>query len=286
MGLLLLDSVSKMKDWRRGRAEDETVGLVPTMGAFHEGHLSLIRRSVAECDVTVVSLFVNPTQFGPSEDLERYPRDLEGDLESASREGVEAVFAPEPSDMYPDEYATYVEVERLTAGLCGRFRPGHFRGVTTIVLKLLNIARPHRAYFGEKDYQQLTVIRRMGADMNLDCEIVPMPTVREPDGLAMSSRNANLSPEGRGAALVLPRSLTKARQLIESGERSAETVLQVVRRMFADEPRVSLQYVEIVDPDTLVPVERCDRDVVIAAACLVDGTRLIDNQTVRMLERS
>ncbi len=285
MGLILLDSVSKMKDWRRGRAEHETVGLVPTMGAFHEGHLSLIRRSVAECDVTVVSLFVNPTQFGPSEDLERYPRDLEGDLESASREGAEAVFAPEPSDMYADGYATHVEVERLTAGLCGRFRQGHLRGVTTIVLKLLNIARPHRAYFGEKDYQQLTVIRRMVADMNLDYEIVPMATVREPDGLAMSSRNANLSPEGREAARVLPRSLTKARQLIESGERSADTVVQAVRRMFADQPRVSLQYVEIVDQDTLVPVERCDGDIVIAAACLVDDTRLIDNQIVRMRER-
>ncbi|MGD8238585.1 MAG: pantoate--beta-alanine ligase [Armatimonadota bacterium] len=285
MQVLVLDTVSAMTHWRRSRSADTCVGLAPTMGALHEGHLSLIRGAVADCDATVVSLFVNPTQFGPGEDLERYPRDFEGDLEAAAREGVDAVFAPRAVEMYPEQHATHVEVERLTEGLCGRFRPGHFRGVTTIVLKLLNIARPHRAYFGEKDYQQLTVIRRMVADMNLDCEIVGMPTVREADGLAMSSRNAHLSPEQRQAALVLPRSLTKARQLVESGERSAARVLQAAEKLFADEARVSLQYVEVVDPDTLVPVERCDGDVVIAAACLVGDTRLIDNQIVRLRRR-
>ena len=286
MGVLVLDTVSEMRNWRRGRSAGTRVGLVPTMGAFHEGHLSLMRRAAADCELTVVSLFVNPTQFGPGEDLERYPRDLETDLELASREGVDIVFAPERADMYPDGYATYAEVERLTDGLCGRFRPGHFRGVTTIVLKLLNIVQPQRAYFGEKDYQQLTAIRRMVHDMNLGYEIVGMPTVRESDGLAMSSRNAYLSPDERRAALVLPRSLTKARQLVESGERSAARVLDALRRQFAEEPLVSLQYAEIVDPDTLAAVEHCDREVVIAAACLVGETRLIDNQILRMRERS
>jgi pantoate--beta-alanine ligase len=285
MGAALLDTIPAMREWRRSRTGDTCLALVPTMGAFHEGHLSLIRRAVADCDETVVSLFVNPTQFGPGEDFERYPRDPDADVAAASRQGVDVVFAPEPAEMYPDDYATYVQVERLTEGLCGRLRPGHFRGVTTIVLKLLNIVQPHRAYFGEKDYQQLTVIRRMVADVNLDCQIVAMPTVREPDGLAMSSRNAYLSPEQRRAALVLPRSLTKARHLVESGEHSPQRVRQAVRRMFADQPGVSLQYIEIVDPDTLAPVERCDGDVVIAAACLVGETRLIDNQILRARDK-
>jgi len=281
--MVVLKSVSEVRAWRRRvRADDASVGLAPTMGALHQGHLSLIRRAVADCDVTAVSLFVNPTQFGRGEDLESYPQDLERDVELASREGVDVLFAPPTANMYAEGYATWVEVERLTTGLCGRFRAGHFRGVTTIVLKLLNVVQPDRAYFGEKDYQQLAVIRRMVQDLDLECEIVGMPTIREPDGLAMSSRNAYLSPEQRRAALVLPRSLTKARQLIESGERSAGKVLRAVKSRFAAEPLASLQYAEIVDPDTLEPVERCDRDVVIAAACLVGDTRLIDNQMVKL----
>ncbi len=285
--MVVLKSVSEVRAWRRRvRADDASVGLVPTMGAFHQGHLSLIRRAVADCDVTAVSLFVNPTQFGRGEDLESYPQDLERDVELASREGVDVLFAPPTANMYAEGYATWVEVERLTTGLCGRFRAGHFRGVTTIVLKLLNVVQPDRAYFGEKDYQQLAVIRRMVQDLDLECEIVGMPTIREPDGLAMSSRNAYLSPEQRRAALVLPRSLTKARQLIESGERSAGKVLRAVKSRFAAEPLASLQYAAIVDPDTLEPVERCDRDVVIAAACLVGDTRLIDNQMVKLRERA
>ncbi len=285
--MVVLKSVSEVRAWRRRvRADDASVGLVPTMGAFHQGHLSLIRRAVADCDVTAVSLFVNPTQFGRGEDLESYPQDLERDVELASREGVDVLFAPPTANMYAEGYATWVEVERLTTGLCGRFRAGHFRGVTTIVLKLLNVVQPDRAYFGEKDYQQLAVIRRMVQDLDLECEIVGMPTIREPDGLAMSSRNAYLSPEQRRAALVLPRSLTKARQLIESGQRSAGKVLRAVKSRFAAEPLASLQYAEIVDPDTLEPVERCDRDVVIAAACLVGDTRLIDNQMVKLRERA
>jgi len=281
--MVVLKSVSEVRAWRRRvRADDASVGLAPTMGALHQGHLSLIRRAVADCDVTAVSLFVNPTQFGRGEDLESYPQDLERDVELASREGVDVLFAPPTANMYAEGYATWVEVERLTTGLCGRFRAGHFRGVTTIVLKLLNVVQPDRAYFGEKDYQQLAVIRRMVQDLDLECEIVGMPTLREPDGLAMSSRNAYLSPEQRRAALVLPRSLTKARQLIESGERSAGKVLRAVKSRFAAEPLASLQYAEIVDPDTLEPVERCDRDVVIAAACLVGDTRLIDNQMVKL----
>lgn len=285
--MVVLKSVSEVRAWRRRvRADDASVGLVPTMGAFHQGHLSLIRRAVADCDVTAVSLFVNPTQFGRGEDLESYPQDLERDVELASREGVDVLFAPPTANMYAEGYATWVEVERLTTGLCGRFRAGHFRGVTTIVLKLLNVVQPDRAYFGEKDYQQLAVIRRMVQDLDLECEIVGMATIREPDGLAMSSRNTYLSPEQRRAALVLPRSLTKARQLIESGERSAGKVLRAVKSRFAAEPLASLQYAEIVDPDTLEPVERCDRDVVIAAACLVGDTRLIDNQMVKLRERA
>jgi pantoate--beta-alanine ligase len=259
------------------RARGEAIGLVPTMGAFHEGHLSLMRRSRELDGCVVVSLFVNPTQFGPGEDFPAYPRDLEGDLRLAEQIGVDLVFAPEVGEMYPDGFQTHVEVERLTQGLCGAFRPGHFRGVATVCCKLFNMIAPHRAYFGEKDYQQLKVIQRLVADLNMEVQIVPLPTVREPDGLAMSSRNAYLTPDERRAALALVRSLTAAQKVVQSGDRQAEAVLAAMRAVFDAEPRARLQYAEVVDAETLEPLATIDRPARALVAAYVGQTRLIDN---------
>jgi len=263
------------------RALHHTIGLVPTMGAFHEGHLSLMRQARSDCDCVVVSLFVNPTQFVPGEDLERYPRDFDRDADLAEQVGANVLFAPAAEEVYPEGYQTYVEVEELTKGLCGRFRPGHFRGVTTVVLKLLNMVNPHKAYFGEKDYQQLKVIERMARDLNLGVEIVAMPIVREPDGLAISSRNDYLSPQERGAALVVPRSLTEAQKVLQSGQRAAAALRQAVEACFAGEGMARLQYVEVVDAETLEPLEVVERPARLAVAALVGQTRLIDNCPLR-----
>lgn len=258
------------------RREGKSVGLVPTMGAFHAGHLSLMRRAVADNDVTVVSLFVNPTQFGPHEDFRQYPRDLEGDAQKAREAGVSLIFAPSEEEMYAPDACTWVMVERLTEGLCGRYRPGHFRGVTTVVTKLLNIVQPDRAYFGEKDYQQLQVVRRMVRDLLIPVEIISQPTVREPDGLAMSSRNAYLSPEERQAAVRLPQALQAAADRVRQGATGAEAV-QLALELLRSEPLLRPQYVAAVDPETLQDRSAGGAPLVLAAAVMVGQTRLIDN---------
>ncbi|MFA4044031.1 MAG: hypothetical protein HZRFUVUK_000814 [Candidatus Fervidibacterota bacterium] len=280
----VITSVSEMQECAmKLRSEGKVIGFVPTMGYFHEGHLSLMRRARNECDIVVVSIFVNPIQFGPGEDYERYPRDVERDLKMAEGVGVDIVFCPSVEEMYPEGYATYVNVERLTEGLCGAFRPGHFRGVTTVVTKLFNIVMPHKAYFGEKDYQQLVVIKRMVKDLNFPIEIVPCPTIRESDGLAMSSRNVYLSQEEREAALSLYRSLMTAKVLFEKGERNASVLRKVVEEGLCSSELVKPQYVEVVDAETLEPIERIERDAVIAVAAFVGKARLIDNVILRVV---
>ena len=254
------------------------VGFVPTMGYLHEGHLSLVRKAREENDVVVVSVFVNPTQFGPNEDYERYPRDEERDRKLLEAEGVDYLFLPSVEEMYPEGYSTYVEVEGLTEGLCGAKRPGHFRGVATVVTKLLNIVQPTRAYFGEKDYQQLQVIKRLVKDLNIPVEIVGCPIVREKDGLAMSSRNTYLSPEERESALSLYRGLKIAEELFRKGEKDPEVIKEKVKKFILSHPHVKgVDYVEIVDPESLKPVKEVKEGDVIALAVFVGNTRLIDN---------
>ncbi len=259
------------------RQAGRRIGFVPTMGYFHEGHLALMRRARELADVVVVSIFVNPTQFAPGEDYERYPRDLERDLRLAEAEGVDIVFAPEVEEMYPPGYQTYVEVTELTRPLCGARRPGHFRGVTTVVLKLFNIVKPHLAVFGEKDYQQLKVIERMVRDLNLEVEIVPHPIVREPDGLAMSSRNVYLSPEERPSALSLYRALELARQRVAQGERRVAVLKKELEEFIASHPYTRIDYVEFRDPETLEEKEEVDGPTLLALAVFVGRARLIDN---------
>ena len=253
------------------------VGLVPTMGYLHEGHLSLIRRAREECHQVVVSIFVNPTQFGPKEDLSKYPRDLERDLSLIEPLGVDLVWMPTAEIMYPDGYQTWVEVEAVTGPLEGAMRPGHFRGVTTVVAKLFNAVQPQRAYFGQKDAQQAAVIRQMTRDLNFPIEIVVCPIVREPDGLAMSSRNVYLEPEQRKAATVLYRALTAARNLYENGERNAEGLRQIMREVIASEPLAQMQYVSCADYDTLTELETITGKTLLSMAVFMGKTRLIDN---------
>ncbi|MDN5347923.1 MAG: pantoate--beta-alanine ligase [Clostridia bacterium] len=262
--------------------QGKTVALVPTMGYLHEGHLSLARAARKDCDVVVMSIFVNPTQFGPNEDFERYPRDLDRDLRLAEEAGVEAVFAPEVKEMYPPGYATYVEVERLTEHLCGRSRPGHFRGVATVVSKLFNIVQPDKAYFGQKDYQQSVVIRRMVADLNFPLEIVVVPTVRDADGLALSSRNKYLSPLERRSALSLYRALLKGEALIREGERRAGVVRRAMEEVILASPGTKIDYVAVSDAETLEPLEEIKGKAVLALAVWVGSTRLIDNLLVEV----
>ncbi|MDK2926077.1 MAG: pantoate--beta-alanine ligase [Bacillota bacterium] len=263
---------------REERRAGKSIGLVPTMGYLHEGHLSLIRRARADCDFVVVSIFVNPLQFGPNEDYNVYPRDLKRDSALAAEAGADVIFHPTPEEMYPEGFQTHVEVEKLSQGLCGAFRPGHFRGVATVVTKLFNIVSPDKAYFGEKDAQQLAVIRRMVRDLNLDIEIVPMPIVRESDGLALSSRNTYLSPEERRAATVVYRSLLCGRDLIAAGERDGQRVRDAVRDTLESEPLVSrIDYVAVVDPDTLEEKTTLSGSVMLAVAAYIGKVRLIDN---------
>jgi pantoate--beta-alanine ligase len=259
------------------RSAGEVVGLVPTMGFFHQGHISLMRAAREECGYVVVSLFVNPTQFGPGEDLEDYPRDLSRDVEMASEVGVDCIFHPRAEDMYPQPYLTYVMVEEITDRLCGAARPGHFRGVATVVAKLFNIIPAHRAYFGLKDAQQVQVIRKMARDLDFDIEVIACPTVREGDGLAMSSRNVYLEPEERKAATVLYRSLQLAQELVATGEMDPEKVTGDMRALIAREPLVEPEYVVAVDWDLLTPVDRLRGRVLFALAARVGKARLIDN---------
>ncbi|HEX9506354.1 MAG TPA: pantoate--beta-alanine ligase, partial [Acidimicrobiia bacterium] len=253
---------------------------VPTMGYFHEGHRSLMRAARAANDFVVVSLFVNPTQFGPTEDLHAYPRDQEGDEETACTEDVDVLFTPTTREMYPAGARTVVHVNGLTDVLCGASRPGHFDGVTTVVAKLFAMIGPCRAYFGRKDAQQLTVIRRMTCDLDLPVEVVACPLVRETDGLAMSSRNAYLSHDDRRAAVVLPRSLRVAADAVLAGTRDAATVRRLVLDTLAAEPGVRLDYAAIVDAATLEPVDRIDAETLVALAAVVGKARLIDNLTI------
>jgi pantoate--beta-alanine ligase len=262
---------------RDARASRKRLGFVPTMGALHEGHLSLVRAAKARCDAVAVSIFVNPTQFGPTEDLSKYPRQFDRDRQLLEKEGVDILFAPSVDEIYPDGVVTWVLVEGPSEKLDGRSRPGHFRGVTTIVAKLFHIIEPDAAFFGQKDAAQLAVIRRMVRDLNVPVEIVACPIVRESDGLAMSSRNAYLNREERGRALVLQSSLRQVQQEFQAGERIAAKLLSAAKEVFAREPQVALDYFEIVDPYTLDPVERISQETLVAVAAYVGSTRLIDN---------
>lgn len=254
-----------------------SLGLVPTMGFLHAGHLSLVRRARADNDHVAVSIFVNPTQFGPHEDFARYPRDVARDLDLLQREGVDLVFAPDISEMYPPGYHTYVIVEEITERLEGLARPGHFRGVATVVAKLFNIVQPTRAYFGQKDAQQAVVIQQMVRDLNFDLEIVVCPTVREPDGLAMSSRNVYLNPDERRAATVLYRALQRANHLYASGERDASAIRHAMLDLIEAEPLARPDYVSLANPRTLVELERVEGRALASLAVRIGTTRLIDN---------
>jgi pantoate--beta-alanine ligase len=267
-----------MKEYARGaRAEGRVIGLVPTMGALHEGHTALVKRARKECSQVIASVFVNPKQFGPKEDYKKYPRDLEKDAEKLAAVGVDALFAPETADVYPDGFRTYVNVEGISERLEGRSRPGHFRGVATVVLKLFEIVQPHFAYFGRKDAQQVRIISEMARDLNLDSEIVVCPIVREADGLALSSRNAYLSGEERKAATVLHRALVAAGNELAGGVRDAVHLQSVMRRIIETDPLAILDYAEIVSADTFEPVVRVARPCYAVLAVFVGKTRLIDN---------
>lgn len=265
---------AQVKQWRQ---EGLTVGFVPTMGYLHEGHLSLIERARRENDRVAVSIFVNPTQFGPNEDLASYPRDLKRDAALCEGVGTDLIFHPEPAEMYPEGFCSYVDMDVLTQELCGLSRPVHFRGVCTVVSKLFHIVQPDRAYFGEKDAQQLAVIKRMVQDLNMDLEVIGCPIVREEDGLAKSSRNTYLSPEERRAALVLSRSIAEGRKLAESGETDAEKLVQAMRAVIAEEPLARIDYVKVVDLLTMQQISRLDRPFLAAMAVYIGKTRLIDN---------
>jgi pantoate--beta-alanine ligase len=257
-----------------------TVGFVPTMGYLHQGHMTLVRRSRHENDYTVVSIFVNPTQFGPQEDFQQYPRDPERDLALLEQESVDMVFMPTVAEVYPPGFDTYVDPVRIAQRLEGAARPGHFRGVATVVLKLFNMVRPTRAYFGQKDAQQVTMIKKMARDLDLSLEIIPVPTVREPDGLAMSSRNVYLNPSERQAALCLWRSLRAARDLWVNGERRAETLCQAMRTILASEPLARVDYVSAADGETLQELDELVSGALVCLAVWIGKTRLIDNITL------
>ncbi len=267
-----------MKEYaRQARAESRIIGLVPTMGALHAGHLSLIERARRQCSPVIASIFVNPKQFGPKEDFSKYPRTFESDSEKLERAGVDALFAPEPAEIYPERFATYVNVEGLSDKLEGRSRPGHFRGVTTVVMKLLEIVQPNFAYFGRKDAQQSRLITQMARDLNLDTEIVVCPPVREPDGLALSSRNVYLNKEERQAATVLYRSLEAAKSELASGVRDALQLQAVLQRTLGAERHARVDYREIVDAETFEPVVRVSKPCYVLLAVFIGKTRLIDN---------
>lgn len=277
-------TVPRVDDVRRrcdeARRAGQTVALVPTMGFFHEGHRSLMRAARADADLVVVSLFVNPTQFGPDEDLAGYPRDPDGDAAVATAEGVDILFVPTVDEMYPDEPRTTVHVAGLTARLCGATRPTHFDGVATVVTKLFSIVGPCRAYFGRKDAQQLAVIRRVVTDLNLPVDVIGCPLVREPDGLARSSRNAYLDTDQRAAATVLWRALAAAADAVVAGERDGTTIEHLVASTIQAEPRVRLDYAQLVDARTIEPAPRVDGELLLAVAAFVGPARLIDNLTI------
>lgn len=264
----------KVKEWRK---QGLSVGLVPTMGYLHEGHKSLIDRAVAENDRVVVSDFVNPIQFGAGEDLATYPRDIEADKRLCGQAGAHLIFHPQPAEMYAPDFSTYVEMQEVSEGLCGKTRPTHFRGVCTVVCKLFHIVMPNRAYFGQKDAQQLAVIRRMVRDLDMDIQIVGCPIIREPDGLAKSSRNTYLNEEERKAALVLSKAVFHGQDMMEKGERDAGTILSSMKKLIEAEPLAKIDYVEMVDADTIAPLAKAQGRVLTAMAVYIGSTRLIDN---------
>lgn len=264
----------EVKKWRQ---QGLTVGLVPTMGYLHEGHKSLIDKAVAQNDKVVVSVFVNPIQFGPTEDLATYPRDLERDAALCEDAGAALIFHPEKEDMYFDDFCTYIDMDGLTKGLCGKTRPIHFRGVCTVVGKLFNIVHPDRAYFGQKDAQQLAVVRRMVRDLNFDLEIVGCPIIREEDGLAKSSRNTYLSEEERKAAVILHKGLIKGEEMVSAGEKDVKKVLDAITEIIESEPLARIDYVEAVDFDNIETIDTIEGSVLVAVAVYIGKTRLIDN---------
>lgn len=264
----------EVKKWRQ---QGLTVGLVPTMGYLHEGHKSLIDKAVAQNDKVVVSVFVNPIQFGPTEDLATYPRDLERDAALCEDAGAALIFHPEKEDMYFDDFCTYIDMDGLTKGLCGKTRPIHFRGVCTVVGKLFNIVHPDRAYFGQKDAQQLAVVRRMVRDLNFDLEIVGCPIIREEDGLAKSSRNTYLSEEERKAAVILHKGLVKGEEMVSAGEKNVKKVLDAITEIIESEPLARIDYVEAVDFDNIETIDTIEGSVLVAVAVYIGKTRLIDN---------
>ena len=276
-----MDTLTTVTDLREAirakRLGSKRIGFVPTMGYLHAGHEALMRRASEECDLVVVSIFVNPTQFAPNEDLEKYPRDLARDQALCQRAGVDFIFHPEPIELYPRGAHTWVEVEELTDIACGAVRAGHFRGVTTVCAKLFNIVWPDRVYFGEKDYQQLQVIKRMVRDLYMPIAIVGVPTVREPDGLALSSRNSYLSPTERQAARVVPRTLQAVQQLVEHGELEVAKLIHTAEQLVAVQALAQLQYIEIVDPELLTPMRILNREARALLAVVIGSTRLIDN---------
>lgn len=269
---------AQVQEWRK---EGLTVGLVPTMGYLHEGHQSLIRKSVSENDRTVVSVFVNPIQFGPNEDLEAYPRDLNRDMKAVEEAGGDLIFHPEPSEMYPGHFTSFIDTTETTELLCGAVRPIHFRGVCTVVGKLFNIVLPDKAYFGQKDAQQLATIRRFVRDLNFPVEIVACPIVREDDGLAKSSRNTYLNPQERQAALILSKSLKLGKAAIEQGERSAQRIIDIIRQNLQTEPLARVDYVEVVDFENIQRVETIQGETLVAIAVYIGKTRLIDNFIIK-----
>lgn len=270
---------SQVHQWKK---EGFTVGLVPTMGYLHEGHASLAKKAVSLCDKTVASVFVNPIQFGPTEDLDAYPRDFDHDCEILSKCGIDMVFHPTPEEMYAPDFCTYVDMEHLTTQLCGKSRPIHFRGVCTVVSKLFHIVTPDKAFFGEKDAQQLAVIRRMVRDLSFGIEIIGCPIVREADGLAKSSRNTYLSPEERQAALILSKSVALGKTLITEGQRDAKALTDAMKKNIESEPLARIDYVDAVDGITMQPVTELKGEILVAMAVYIGKTRLIDNFSVTL----
>jgi len=268
---------SVRKSISAARAQDKSIGFVPTMGALHAGHVALIEAAVRRCDFVVVSIFVNPTQFGPGEDLERYPRDLEGDMKICEAAGVDLVFAPGASEMYHKANITWVSVEKLTENLCGRSRPGHFRGVATVCAKLFNIVSPDVAFFGQKDAQQAIVIKRMVSDLNMPLQIVVCPTVREQDGLAVSSRNQYLSAAQRKDAVLLSAALRECEKLVAGGQRNCEVLIETMRKFISQSSKAQIEYVSIVDTETLADIDVIKGNALVALSAKIGSTRLIDN---------
>ena len=274
----IVNRISRMKEIIKDLKHDQkTIGFVPTMGCLHNGHLSLIKEARRMSDTIVVSIFVNPKQFSPGEDYEKYPRNITSDADLLLKEDVDYILYPSTDEMYPEHFKTIVEVTELSSRLCGKSRPGHFRGVTTVIIKLIHIVQPQFAFFGQKDAQQTAIIKRMVKDLNIEVEIIVLPIVRDVDGLALSSRNIYLNPEERQAAVILHTSLQSAHKLIKHGEKKAAKIIQEITKIIESEPRAKIDYVQIVDLENLEPVKTVDKNVLLALAVFIGNTRLIDN---------